>query len=208
MRPCHPRQRPCPDQRHQRALLDPLGDPDRDPRRRFAAARSSPRTRSKPAPSPACSKRSASRPIRQTFLGRSGNGYGHCPFSRTKPQFARSRPISPQLRTIDRLVIVTAPGDDTAVTSRVFAAYHGIDEDPVTGVRPCRLGSLLGGAARPHPLHRAAGQQARRPYRLRARRGPRHPRRPLRHRDRGPFPALGSGRRPYLVQRQPRIGAR
>ena len=29
--------------------------------------------------------------------------------------------------------MVTAPGDSTAVVSRVFAAYHGIDEDPVTG---------------------------------------------------------------------------
>ncbi len=42
------------------------------------------------------------------------------------PDFAR-------LRTIDRLVIVTAPGRDAAIASRVFAAYHGIDEDPVTG---------------------------------------------------------------------------
>ena len=30
-------------------------------------------------------------------------------------------------------MIVTAPGDDTDIASRVFAAYHGIDEDPVTG---------------------------------------------------------------------------
>jgi PhzF family phenazine biosynthesis protein len=37
------------------------------------------------------------------------------------------------LRTIDSLVIVTARGEDTDIASRVFAAYHGIDEDPVTG---------------------------------------------------------------------------
>ena len=42
-------------------------------------------------------------------------------------------PDFPALRTIDRLVIVTAPGETSAVVSRVFAAYHGIDEDPVTG---------------------------------------------------------------------------
>ena len=29
--------------------------------------------------------------------------------------------------------MVTAPGETTDVVSRVFAAYHGIDEDPVTG---------------------------------------------------------------------------
>jgi predicted PhzF superfamily epimerase YddE/YHI9 len=29
--------------------------------------------------------------------------------------------------------MVTAPGDEHDVVSRVFAAYHGIDEDPVTG---------------------------------------------------------------------------
>lgn len=48
------------------------------------------------------------------------------------PDFSR-------LRTIDRLVIVTAPGRNTAVTSRVFAAFHGVDEDPVTGSAHCSL---------------------------------------------------------------------
>ncbi|SFR96201.1 PhzF family phenazine biosynthesis protein [Sphingomonas jatrophae] len=38
------------------------------------------------------------------------------------------------LRTLGRtLVIATAPGDETDVISRVFAAGAGIDEDPVTG---------------------------------------------------------------------------
>lgn len=43
------------------------------------------------------------------------------------------RPDFTRLRTFDSLVIVTAPGERHAVASRVFAAYHGIDEDPVTG---------------------------------------------------------------------------
>lgn len=43
------------------------------------------------------------------------------------------RPDFAELRKIDSLVMVTAPGNDHAVASRVFAAYHGIDEDPVTG---------------------------------------------------------------------------
>jgi PhzF family phenazine biosynthesis protein len=43
-----------------------------------------------------------------------------------RPDFAR-------LKQFDRLVMVTAPGREHAVSSRVFASYHGIDEDPVTG---------------------------------------------------------------------------
>lgn len=67
-----------------------------------------------------------------TFLGRSGNGSAIVVLA----DEAAVRAVAPDfasLRTIDRLVIVTAPGDDTAITSRVFAAFHGIDEDPVTG---------------------------------------------------------------------------
>ena len=37
------------------------------------------------------------------------------------------------LRQLPYLVSVTAPGSEHAVASRVFAAFHGIDEDPVTG---------------------------------------------------------------------------
>lgn len=48
------------------------------------------------------------------------------------PDFAK-------LRLFDRLVIVTAPGDEQDVASRVFAAYHGIDEDPVTGAAHAAL---------------------------------------------------------------------
>jgi PhzF family phenazine biosynthesis protein len=43
------------------------------------------------------------------------------------------RPDFAALRRIDALVMVTAPGRESDVASRVFAAYHGIDEDPVTG---------------------------------------------------------------------------
>ncbi|MES2903743.1 MAG: PhzF family phenazine biosynthesis protein [Pseudomonadota bacterium] len=73
-----------------------------------------------------------------TYLGRSGNGSAIALLA----DEAAVRAVAPDfaaLRTIDRLVIVTAPGDDTAVTSRVFAAYHGIDEDPVTGAAHAAL---------------------------------------------------------------------
>jgi PhzF family phenazine biosynthesis protein len=67
-----------------------------------------------------------------TFLGRGGNGAAilllddEAAVRAVRPDFAA-------LRSIDRLVMVTAPGDSTSVVSRVFAAFHGIDEDPVTG---------------------------------------------------------------------------
>ena len=73
-----------------------------------------------------------------TLLGRSGNGSAIAILA----DEAAVRAVTPDfaaLRTIDRLVIVTAPGDETAVTSRVFAAYHGIDEDPVTGAAHAAL---------------------------------------------------------------------
>ena len=66
------------------------------------------------------------------FLSRGGNGAAIALLN----DEAAVRAVSPDfaaLRTIDRLVIVTAPGDHSDITSRVFAAYHGIDEDPVTG---------------------------------------------------------------------------
>ena len=73
-----------------------------------------------------------------SFLGRSGNGSAiillrdEAAVRAVAPDFAR-------LRTIDRLVIVTAPGDREDMASRVFAAYHGIDEDPVTGAAHAAL---------------------------------------------------------------------
>jgi PhzF family phenazine biosynthesis protein len=44
----------------------------------------------------------------------------------TKPDFAT-------LKHIRRMAIVTAPGDEHDIVSRVFVPYAGIDEDPVTG---------------------------------------------------------------------------
>ena len=43
-----------------------------------------------------------------------------------QPDFAR-------LKSLPRMAIVTAPGDQHAIASRVFVPYLGIDEDPVTG---------------------------------------------------------------------------
>lgn len=46
------------------------------------------------------------------------------------------RNVSPDfvtLRSILRMAIVTAPGDQQDIASRVFVPYCGIDEDPVTG---------------------------------------------------------------------------
>jgi PhzF family phenazine biosynthesis protein len=37
------------------------------------------------------------------------------------------------LKRIHRMAIVTAPGDEQDIVSRVFVSYAGIDEDPVTG---------------------------------------------------------------------------
>jgi PhzF family phenazine biosynthesis protein len=68
----------------------------------------------------------------ETFLGEGGNNSAivlltdEAAVRAVEPDFAR-------LKTFDRLVMVTARGDRHAIASRVFAAYHGIDEDPVTG---------------------------------------------------------------------------
>lgn len=68
----------------------------------------------------------------ETFGGEGGNDSAivlladEAAVRAVKPDFAA-------LRQFDRLVMVTAPGDEQAIVSRVFAPYHGIDEDPVTG---------------------------------------------------------------------------
>jgi PhzF family phenazine biosynthesis protein len=52
------------------------------------------------------------------------------------PDEAAVRAVSPDfasLRHIHRMAIVTAPGDEQDIVSRVFVSYGGIDEDPVTG---------------------------------------------------------------------------
>jgi PhzF family phenazine biosynthesis protein len=68
----------------------------------------------------------------ETFVGAGGNNSAIL----LLPDEAAARAVRPdfaRLKQFDRLVMVTAPGDHHAVASRVFAAYHGIDEDPVTG---------------------------------------------------------------------------
>jgi PhzF family phenazine biosynthesis protein len=74
----------------------------------------------------------------QTFLGRDGNGSAIALLQ----DEAAVRDVSPDfaaLCKIDRLVVVTAPGEQTDIVSRVFAAYHGIEEDPVTGAAHAAL---------------------------------------------------------------------
>lgn len=67
-----------------------------------------------------------------TYVSRGGNGSAIVLLDSEEAVRAVS-PDFAALRHIDRLVIVTAPGDEHDIASRVFAAYHGIDEDPVTG---------------------------------------------------------------------------
>lgn len=67
-----------------------------------------------------------------TFCSRGGNGSAIVLLDEEDSV----RAVSPDLmalRKIDRLVIVTAPGDEQDIVSRVFPAFYGIDEDPVTG---------------------------------------------------------------------------
>lgn len=49
------------------------------------------------------------------------------------------RPDFQALAGIDRMIIVTAPGDDVDFVSRFFAPNEGIPEDPVTGSAHCTL---------------------------------------------------------------------
>ena len=68
----------------------------------------------------------------EIFVGQGGNNSAIV----LLPDEASVRSVQPDftaLRNFDRLVMITAPGDQHDVVSRVFAAYHGIDEDPVTG---------------------------------------------------------------------------
>lgn len=68
----------------------------------------------------------------ETFISRAGNGNAVVLLA----DEAAVRAVTPDflaLRKLPYLASVTAPGDEQDVASRVFAAYHGIDEDPVTG---------------------------------------------------------------------------
>jgi len=68
----------------------------------------------------------------ETFIGQGGNNSAIVLLD-NEAAIRAVRPDFAALRNFDRLVMVTAPGEDHDVVSRVFAAYHGIDEDPVTG---------------------------------------------------------------------------
>ena len=67
-----------------------------------------------------------------TFLSRAGNGNAivllddQAAVLSVQPDFAA-------LAKLPYLVSVTAPGDEHDIASRVFATYHGVPEDPVTG---------------------------------------------------------------------------
>ena len=56
--------------------------------------------------------------------------------------------------------MVTAPGTDTAIVSRVFAAFHGIDEDPVTGSAHAALVPFWAERLGANRVQRVAGEQA------------------------------------------------
>jgi PhzF family phenazine biosynthesis protein len=68
----------------------------------------------------------------ETYLGEGGNNSAIVLLD-DETAVRSVRPDFTALKAFDRLVIVTAPGDEQDIASRVFAAYHGIDEDPVTG---------------------------------------------------------------------------
>lgn len=68
----------------------------------------------------------------ETFLGRQGNGNAVV-LVENETAVRAVRPDFAALSNLPFLVSVTAPGDRQEVASRVFAAYHGIPEDPVTG---------------------------------------------------------------------------
>ncbi len=51
----------------------------------------------------------------------------------SEEEVRRVSPDFPALRSIHRMAIVTAPGREQDIASRVFVPYLGIDEDPVTG---------------------------------------------------------------------------
>ena len=58
------------------------------------------------------------------------------------PDAAAVRALRPDMRAlaaIEMLAIVTAPGDETDVVSRVFVPAWGVDEDPVTGAAHAAL---------------------------------------------------------------------
>ncbi len=74
----------------------------------------------------------------ETFLGRAANGNAIVRLA-DETQVRSVSPDFAALAKLPYLVSVTAPGDEHAVASRVFAAFHGINEDPVTGAAHAAL---------------------------------------------------------------------
>lgn len=68
----------------------------------------------------------------ETFASRAGNG-NVLVLLEDEDAVRAVRPDFAALTKLPYLVSVTAKGDEQDVASRVFAAYHGIPEDPVTG---------------------------------------------------------------------------
>jgi PhzF family phenazine biosynthesis protein len=68
----------------------------------------------------------------ETFLSSAGNGNAILLLADEDEVYA-VRPDFAALAELPYLVSVTAPGKEQEITSRVFAAYHGVNEDPVTG---------------------------------------------------------------------------
>ena len=68
----------------------------------------------------------------ELFISEGGN-HSAILLLRDEAAVRQVRPNFAALKEFDRLVIVTAAGRDYDIVSRVFACYHGIDEDPVTG---------------------------------------------------------------------------
>jgi PhzF family phenazine biosynthesis protein len=68
----------------------------------------------------------------ETFLSRAGNG-NTIVLLDDQAAVLSVRPDFAALAKLPYLVSVTAPGDEEDIASRVFATYHGVPEDPVTG---------------------------------------------------------------------------
>jgi PhzF family phenazine biosynthesis protein len=68
----------------------------------------------------------------ETFLSRAGNGNALV-LLESEQAVRAVRPDFAALARLPYLVSVTARGDEQDIASRVFAAFHGIPEDPVTG---------------------------------------------------------------------------
>ena len=68
----------------------------------------------------------------ETFLSLAGNGNAILLLG-SEAEVRSVRPDFAALAKLPYLVSVTAPGDEQDIASRVFAAYHGVLEDPVTG---------------------------------------------------------------------------